>query len=131
MTVSVTHEIAFHDVDSMEIVWHGHYYKYFELARTALYRSCGLDVQEVKERGFSFPVIESHCRYAKPLHYSQKIQITAEFKRCEQYLLVEYKIQSQTSDTLFASGYTKQAACDADSNLFLRVPDEIIDAIFN
>ena len=31
-------EIPFHDVDGMWIVWHGHYYKYFEIVRAALFR---------------------------------------------------------------------------------------------
>ncbi|MDH3602364.1 MAG: hypothetical protein OEU26_22345, partial [Candidatus Tectomicrobia bacterium] len=28
----VCFEVPFHDVDMMGVVWHGHYYKYFELA---------------------------------------------------------------------------------------------------
>ena len=32
-------EVPFHDIDILGIVWHGHYNKYFELARTALYRT--------------------------------------------------------------------------------------------
>ena len=28
--------VPFHDVDLMEVVWHGHYAKYFEIARCAL-----------------------------------------------------------------------------------------------
>ena len=31
----VEHEVPFHDVDMTLRVWHGHYYKYLELARTA------------------------------------------------------------------------------------------------
>jgi acyl-CoA thioester hydrolase len=33
---SVDLEIPFHDVDMMQVVWHGHYAKYFEIARCAL-----------------------------------------------------------------------------------------------
>ena len=33
---SVEIEIPFHDVDMMEVAWHGHYVKYFEIARCAL-----------------------------------------------------------------------------------------------
>ena len=29
-------EIPFHDIDMMEVVWHGHYAKYFEISRYAL-----------------------------------------------------------------------------------------------
>ncbi|PJA39535.1 MAG: 4-hydroxybenzoyl-CoA thioesterase, partial [Lysobacterales bacterium CG_4_9_14_3_um_filter_62_6] len=34
MTLDLSHEIeltpAFHDLDPMVVVWHGHYFKYFE-----------------------------------------------------------------------------------------------------
>ncbi len=33
---TIEFEIPFFDVDSMEVTWHGHYIKYFELARCAL-----------------------------------------------------------------------------------------------
>ena len=29
-------EVPFHDVDVMRVAWHGHYVKYFEIARCAL-----------------------------------------------------------------------------------------------
>lgn len=29
-------QVPFFDVDSMDVVWHGHYIKYFEVARCAL-----------------------------------------------------------------------------------------------
>ena len=129
MSVSIHHQIPFHDVDSMKIVWHGHYYKYFELARTALYRSRQLDVEQIKQLGYMIPVIESGCRYIKPLIYGQAIEITAGFKSWQHYVLIEYTIRCASTAECFASGYTKQAVCDKDSNLLLRVPDRIIVAI--
>ena len=41
--VRVQLEVPFHDVDRLGVVWHGHYFKYFELARTRLLRAIGLD----------------------------------------------------------------------------------------
>ncbi len=29
-------EISFHDADMMEVVWHGYYAKYFEIARCVI-----------------------------------------------------------------------------------------------
>ena len=33
---SVRLKVPFHDVDTMQVVWHGHYLKYFEQARQVL-----------------------------------------------------------------------------------------------
>ena len=30
-------KVPFHDIDIMEIAWHGHYVKYFEIARCELF----------------------------------------------------------------------------------------------
>ena len=36
MHADVIIEVPFHDVDTMNVVWHGHYLKYFEIARCKL-----------------------------------------------------------------------------------------------
>ncbi len=35
-TVDVELTIPFHDVDAMGVVWHGNYFRYFEIAREKL-----------------------------------------------------------------------------------------------
>jgi acyl-CoA thioester hydrolase len=125
----VPYQIPFHDVDSLNIVWHGHYYKYFELARTELYRSCNFDIADMKHLGFSFPVIESNCRYSKPLHYGQQIIITARFMDWTNYVLITYSILDPVSDKRLAYGHTKQAVCDAQGLLQMEVPKVVADVI--
>jgi acyl-CoA thioester hydrolase len=125
MSIIITHEIPFHDVDSLNIVWHGHYYKYFELARTALYRSVNFDIEDMSKLGHTFPVIESHCRYTASLKYGQKINISAHFSEWEYYLLIHYKISCQDKDQRLAYGHTKQAVCTLDGNLLKQVPQSI------
>jgi acyl-CoA thioester hydrolase len=129
MTVTVPHEIPFHDVDSLGIVWHGHYYKYFELARTALYRSLNFDVDDMGRLGFSFPVIESQCRYVEPLRYGQQVNISAQFREWEYYILIEYRISTSESGKRAAYGHTKQAVCDLAGQLQPCVPESITDII--
>jgi len=65
-------EVPFHDVDMMGVVWHGHYYKYFELARTALFRKFQCDTNDLLVLGMVLPVIESRCRYLSPLTYGMR-----------------------------------------------------------
>ena len=61
--ISVDLEVPFHDVDPMGIVWHGHYYRYFDAARTQLLRSCGLDAGKLIGGKYVFMVAESRCRH--------------------------------------------------------------------
>ena len=50
-------EVPFHDVDVMGVVWHGHYLKYFEQARTALFQKIGFDYPQMSEIGYVWPVV--------------------------------------------------------------------------
>ena len=45
-------EVPFHDIDAMQIVWHGRYVKYLEQARTALMRGLGFDDLAVLRQGW-------------------------------------------------------------------------------
>lgn len=122
-------EVPFHDVDILGIVWHGHYYKYFELARTELYRGIGLDIMRMREMGYVFPVIESQCRYAQPLRYGQKAVVEARFDAWQNYVKISYTIRDEASGERIAYGHTKQAVCRADGEMLMAVPDEVADAI--
>jgi len=127
--VSVSAEVAFHDVDSLGIVWHGHYYKYFELARTALYRSRGFDIQDMHDMGYIFPVIESQCRYVQPLKYGQTFTVSARFKAWDRYIHVAYTITDVKTKQRCAYRYTKQAACLPDATMLLEIPESVIHAL--
>jgi len=127
MSVSISHQVQFHDVDCFGIVWHGHYYKYFELARTALYRAHGAD--DAGHQEFLFPVIESYCRYAEPLAYGQQLTLSASFYEWEYYILIKYAIFDQKSTRRVAYGHTKQAVCDLQKNLLGCVPESVVACI--
>ncbi len=129
MTVTVPYEIPFHDVDSLDMVWHGHYYKYFELARTMLYRSLNFDIDDMKRLGFTFPVIESQCRYSEALRYGQQVDISAHFHEWEYYILIEYRINETGSGKRAAYGHTKQAVCNLAGQLQPCVPESVADMI--
>ena len=60
MKPDLSHEIevtpAFFDIDVMEIVWHGHYVKYLEMARSALLAKYGYDYPQMRASGYAWRV---------------------------------------------------------------------------
>ena len=58
-------EVAFHDVDLMAVVWHGHYFKYLELARWRLMDRIGYGFAAMRDSGYLWPIIESHMRHVR------------------------------------------------------------------
>ena len=58
----LSHEIEvvppFFDIDSMDVVWHGHYVKYLELARCALLEKFDYGYVRMRESGFAWPIVD-------------------------------------------------------------------------
>ena len=90
--VEVPIKIPFHDVDAMEIAWHGNYVKYFEIARCELFDSIAYNYHEMRDSGYSWPVIDLHVRYAQPCLFGQEIVVVAKLVEWENRLKVAYRI---------------------------------------
>src|SRR5262249_46894893 len=73
----LSHEIplspAFHDLDPMNVVWHGNYVRYFELARCALLQQIDYDYPQMRDFGYAWPVVDMRIKYVRPLVYGQAV----------------------------------------------------------
>jgi acyl-CoA thioester hydrolase len=125
----VEHEVPFHDVDLTHRVWHGHYYKYLELARTALFRSRGLDDETLVPKRFALYVVETRCRYTSPLRYRDRMRISAWFRDVERRLCIAYEITNLSRGHRAARGLTTIAIVAPDGKLCMETPREILDRI--
>lgn len=116
-------EVPFHDVDSLEVVWHGHYFKYFEQARTALMRKLDYDTPQMKDSGYAWPVVETNCRYRHALVLGQVFEVKAKIVGFESRLEIEYRLED-LEGRLLAQGFTAQAAVEQATNqLCLATPE--------
>ncbi|HXS32023.1 MAG TPA: acyl-CoA thioesterase, partial [Steroidobacteraceae bacterium] len=61
----------------MEVAWHGHYVRYFEIARCKLLDQLGYNYCQMRDSGYAWPVIDLHVRYVQPLQFQQKVTVTA------------------------------------------------------
>jgi len=109
-------QVPFHDVDAMHYVWHGHYYKYYEVVRTKLFQSIDYDVLQMKASGYSWPIIETSCKYVQPMLYNQLIQVSAKIQEYENRLKIIYRISDAKTDEKLATGHTTQVAVDMKNN---------------
>lgn len=102
--------VPFHDLDPMEVVWHGNYPRYFEHARTALLQSFEYDYPQMRESGYAWPVIDMAVRYIRPLVYQQRITIRAELVEWENRLKIKYEIRDSATGERLTRGHTVQVA---------------------
>jgi len=105
-------EVPFFDIDLMEIVWHGHYVKYFELARCVLLDKIGYNYMQMRDSGYTWPVIDIRIRYAKSAHFRQKIIVHAGISEWENRLKINYVIKDKLTGARLTRGHTCQVAVD-------------------
>jgi acyl-CoA thioester hydrolase len=77
LKASVTRRVRFEEVDSMGIVWHGHYPSYFEDARVALGRKYGVGYEAFYANRVPAPIKQLHVDYRLPLRFDEEVEITA------------------------------------------------------
>jgi acyl-CoA thioester hydrolase len=108
-------QVPFHDVDMMEVVWHGHYVKYFEIARCALLDKIAYNYAQMRDSGYAWPVIDLRIRYVKPAAFSQIITIHAEIVEWENRLKINYQITDKLTGARLTKGYSIQVAIDSQT----------------
>lgn len=109
-------EIPFHDVDMMEVVWHGHYAKYFEIARCALLEKLDYNYPQMRDSGYSWPVIDLSMRYIKPAVFGQIISVQAAIVEWENRLKINYLIIDKRTGSRLTKGYSIQVAVNRQTN---------------
>ncbi|THB71540.1 MAG: acyl-CoA thioesterase [Gammaproteobacteria bacterium] len=119
-------EVQFHDLDPMEIVWHGNYPKYFEVARTELFCQLGYDIPDMRDSGYMWPIVDLQIKYIRPAVYLQKLIVSAELVEWENRIKVKYEIRDAETGDRLTKGHSVQVAVDGDSKELLFVSPEIL-----
>lgn len=112
LSVELELEVPFYDLDPLDIVWHGNYFKYFDRAREKLLSLVNYDYREMRKSGFSWPVVQCECRYYKPLVYGQRIKVRALLQEYELLLKIAYVITDAATGQKMSKGETTQVAVD-------------------
>lgn len=119
--------IPFHDVDMMQIVWHGHYVRYLEIARCALLDKINYNYLEMRESGFAWPVIDLRLRYAGPMVFTQTIAIEARLVEWEHRLKIDYTIRDASTRKRLTRAWSVQVAVGVeDLEMRLASPPVLI-----
>ncbi len=129
--VEVELQIPFHDLDPMQIVWHGNYMKYFEHARQKLFDNSGIDLyKEAKEQGYIFPIVKTSVKYIKPLRFRDRISVSARLKEARRMIILEFEITRLPERELCARATSEQLAVRAsDQRLLFNIPEKIRNAL--
>ena len=122
--------VPFFDIDSMDVVWHGHYVKYFEVARCALLERIGHNYQQMRDAGYAWPIIDVQLRYMRGARFNQRIVVRADLVEWENRLKINYLIRDAETGERMTRGSTVQVAVEiASREMLLASPRVFVDAV--
>lgn len=121
--------VPFHDIDLMGVVWHGHYVKYFEIARCALLDKFDYNYPQMKESGYAWPIIDMRIRYPASAVFADRITVSASISEWDSRLKVDYEVRNAQGRRL-TRGYTVQVAVDlATGEMCFESPDILLEKL--
>lgn len=118
-------QVKFSEIDSMRVVWHGSYVKYFEDGREAFGRQYpGIGYADIQRSGIYAPVYDMHVRYVSPLSINDVAVIhTYYIHKHGARLDFHYRIYRERDNKLCVEGDTVQLFIDENGQLMLDLPD--------
>lgn len=126
LTASKEIDVRFNEVDSMGIVWHGSYAKYFEDAREEFGRKYNIGYLRIFGEGFYAPLVKLDFKYKKPLVYGNKMLVEIKYLPTEAAkICFDYRIYliEDGMQVLVATGSSMQVFLDKNYQLIWGNPD--------
>jgi acyl-CoA thioester hydrolase len=74
----------------MGVVYHSHYFQYFEVARAEAIRELGFTYADMERTGVIMPVIEVQCRYLRPALYDDLLTVKVILKELPLHHKIEF-----------------------------------------
>lgn len=116
--------VRFNEVDSLNIVWHGHYVKYFEDGREAFGREFGLTYLDAKNHGFATPIVKTSLEHLLPLRYGEVATIETTYLNSRAAkLMFSYRIKNEQGQTVCTGETTQVFTSFKTSDMALNLPE--------
>jgi acyl-CoA thioester hydrolase len=123
----IERRVAFYELDPMQIVWHGNYYKFYEDARRALFARHGIDLNEVYQRThLLFPIVRATSKHIFPLRYNDEFICKATLTEARMRLTLDFEIRLKVGGKICTRGRTEQVTVKApEMEIIYEIPEEI------
>ena len=123
LTDRTTVRVRFSEIDSIQIVWHGEYVRYFEDGRESFGKHYGLGYMDIYGEGYMVPIVDLNCQFKQPLSFGEEVIIETQYISCEAAKIqFEYVLYRATDNNIVATGSTTQVFLNKDKELELITP---------
>jgi acyl-CoA thioester hydrolase len=123
--------VPFYDLDPLHMVWHGNYLKYFDVARTELFISSGLDLYDYfKKTNYLFPITKTSTKHIVSLGYRDEFACKATCIEAQYKIVIDFKIRLVRNNLICAKGRSEQVAVKyPEKEIMFEIPQDIRKAL--
>ena len=130
ISAEIEFDVAFHDVDMVGVVWHGHYLRYLENARWALMNRLDYGLDRMLASGFAWPIVDLQAKYVKPARFGERLRARASLVEWEYRLAINYLLTDVAEGTRILRARTVQVAVDGRSGeLQFACPPDFVECV--
>jgi acyl-CoA thioester hydrolase len=113
ISASIEVTVAFHDIDIIGVMWHGHYLKYLETARWQLMDQLDFGYDTMAASGYAWPIVEMHVKYLHAARMGEQLNVRASLVEWENRITLNYLVTRASDQERVARGKSVQVAVDA------------------
>lgn len=127
----IQYKVPFYDLDPMQMVWHGNYLKYFDIARFELFDTLGVDLLSYfKKTNYLFPITKTSTKHIVSLRYKDEFKCKATVIEAQYKIVVDFEIRLVKNNQICAKGRSEQVAVKyPEMEIIFEIPDDIRKAL--
>jgi acyl-CoA thioester hydrolase len=115
--------IRFSEVDSLGIVWHGNYLKFFEDGRENLGLKYGMSYHDLYDNKLILPIVETNLKFKSVLKFGHVARLVTQLQFSQAAKVIyKYTVYNETTGKLAAVGETTQVFVNEEMELQLITP---------
>ena len=105
MKCEVTITARYAETDQMGIIHHSVYPVWFEVGRTEFIKMAGITYTQLEKDGVMLPLSELTCRYLRPVHYEERVQLEVTIDKVS-FAKIVFRYRVLLDGSLMAEGTT-------------------------
>jgi acyl-CoA thioester hydrolase len=107
----VSQRVLFADTDRTGVVYHGNYFRFFELGRSSLLRDAGFPLKQVEADGHLYPIFQLGLDFFRPIEHDAPILVHTRFRELAAVRVeFEYIITHAETGVVLCRGFTRHCA---------------------
>jgi acyl-CoA thioester hydrolase len=132
MFESVTQiRVRYAETDQMNVVYHGNYAQYFEVARAEAIRNLGFTYKDMEKLGTYMPITELRCKFLRPAHYDDLLSIKLMLKElpADHRIIFDHEVYNEAGQLLTIGKvvlYFMEAATRQKTNMPIQMAEKLL-----